>query len=180
MRTGGSIAAMRFTTQILLGFAVIFTTLIAVEGLPQGSSPSPSPQVSESPAKQKAAKKKGFWPWSRTVKSTPSASPLVDVGKARKQKKQETVDIPAEGPTAVPKPRRPRETTANPTPYPVIGVPEPATPVPGGGPGMVWVNTKTHVYHSQRSRWYGTTKEGKYMTEEEAKADGNRPARSNE
>lgn len=104
---------------------------------------------------------------------------MVDVGKTKKQKK-ETADIPAEGPTAVPKPRRPRETAANPTPYPIIGVRESATPAPGGGTGMVWVNTKTHVYHSEKSRWYGTTKEGKYMTEEEAKADGNRPARANE
>jgi hypothetical protein len=62
----------------------------------------------------------------------------------------------------------------------MIGVKEAATPAPGGGPGLVWVNSKTHVYHSQKSRWYGTTKEGKYMTEEEAKADGNRPARTND
>ena len=104
---------------------------------------------------------------------------MVDVGKKRKPK-QETVDIPAEGPPPVATPRPPRETTAKSTPYPIIGVKEYATPAPGGGPGMVWVNTKTHVYHSQKSRWYGTTKEGKYMSEEEAKADGNRAARVSE
>jgi len=54
------------------------------------------------------------------------------------------------------------------------------TPAPGGGKGLVWVNTSSHVYHYQKSRWYGKTKEGKYMTEEEAKEDGNRPARSSE
>ena len=167
---------MRFTTQLLLGLAVIFTTLIAVEGLPQSSSPSPSPQVNESPAKQQTSKKKGFWPWSKPAKAT--SSPMVDVGKTKKPKR-ESVDIPAEGPPPVAKPRPPRETTPKSTPY-MIGVKESATPAPGGGPGMVWVNTKTHVYHSQRSRWYGTTKEGKYMSEEEAKADGNRPARSND
>jgi len=53
------------------------------------------------------------------------------------------------------------------------------TPAPGGT-GLVWVNTSSHVYHYQKSRWYGKTKEGKYMTEEEAKEDGNRPARSSE
>jgi hypothetical protein len=169
---------MRFTTQLLLGLAVIFTTLIAVEGLPQGSSPSPSPQVNETPAKQQTTKKKGFWPWSKPAKATPSNSPTVDVGKAKKHKK-ESVDIPAEGPAPVATPRPPREATGRPTPH-MIGVRESATPAPGGGPGVVWVNTKTHVYHSQRSRWYGTTKEGKYMTEEEAKTDGNRPARVNE
>jgi hypothetical protein len=169
---------MRFTTQFLLGFTVIFATIIAVEGLPESSNPSPSPQANESAAKQQTTKKKGFWPWSKPAKATPSSTPTVDVGRTKKQRKV-SEDVPAEGPVAIPTPRPLRETTARSTPH-MIGVRESATPAPGGGPGLVWVNTKTHVYHSQRSRWYGTTKEGKYMTEEEAKADGNRPARSSE
>jgi hypothetical protein len=161
---------------ILPSLVVIFITIAAVEGLPQSSSPSPSPQVNESPAKQQTTKKKGWWPFSSSSKpAKATASPVVDVGKTKKQKK-ETVDIPAEGPVAIPTPRPP---TAKATPH-MIGVKESATPAPGGGPGLVWVNSKTHVYHSQKSRWYGTTKEGKYMTEEEAKTDGNRPARSSE
>jgi hypothetical protein len=47
---------------------------------------------------------------------------------------------------------------------------------PGGGKGLVWVNASSHVYHSQKSRWYGKTKQGQYMSEEQAKEDGNRPA----
>ena len=49
-------------------------------------------------------------------------------------------------------------------------------PAPGGGHGLVWVNTETHVYHREGSRFYGTTKKGKYMTEAEATKEGNRAA----
>ena len=51
---------------------------------------------------------------------------------------------------------------------------------PGGGNGQVWVNTKTHVYHTPGSRWYGKTKEGKYMTEQQAIQEGDRAAAKND
>jgi hypothetical protein len=49
-----------------------------------------------------------------------------------------------------------------------------ATPAAGGGPGQVWVNTasKTKAYHCQGSKWYGTTKQGKYMSVSDAQAAG--------
>ena len=43
--------------------------------------------------------------------------------------------------------------------------------------GMVWVNTKSGVFHSEGDRWYGKTKEGKFMTEAEALKAGYRAAK---
>ncbi len=43
--------------------------------------------------------------------------------------------------------------------------------------GMVWVNTKSKVFHREGDRWYGKTKEGKFMTEADALKEGYRPSK---
>jgi micrococcal nuclease len=46
-----------------------------------------------------------------------------------------------------------------------------------GRPGTkVWVNTSSRVYHCPGTRYYGTTKNGRYMRQDEAQAAGYRPA----
>ena len=42
---------------------------------------------------------------------------------------------------------------------------------------MVWVNTSAKLYHHQESKYYGKTKQGKFMTEDDAKAAGFMPAK---
>jgi hypothetical protein len=39
----------------------------------------------------------------------------------------------------------------------------------------VWVNLDSGIYHTG-GRWYGTTKNGKFMTEAEAKQAGYKPS----
>ena len=49
--------------------------------------------------------------------------------------------------------------------------------VSSGNPSVtVWVNTKSGVYHCPKTRWYGNTKQGEYMTQKDAQSKGYRPA----
>ena len=52
------------------------------------------------------------------------------------------------------------------------------TPTTGGGNGQVWVNSATHVYHKEGSRFYGKTKHGKYMSEQDAIKEGDHAAKN--
>jgi hypothetical protein len=133
-----------------------FLALMSVIGLAtvcvvQAQSPTPgeSPTASPSPA-EKAA--------SPSPTESPTASP-----KAKPTPKKAKAERKA-GPAASPVPAgRTTEEAANP-------------PAPGGGHGQVWVNTETGVYHREGSPFYGTTKKGKYMTEQDAIQAGYKPA----
>ena len=126
---------------------IAFGSLCVVQG--QSPSPAESPAASPSPA-EKAA--------SPSPAESPAASPKE---KATPKKAKPT---PTARPAARPSPAaRAIDEAANP-------------PAPGGGHGQVWVNPETGVYHRTGSRFYGTTRKGKYMTEQDAIQAGYKPA----
>jgi hypothetical protein len=112
---------------------------------------------------------------------TPSGSPPETPSPAKKAASPSPPGPPAASPRARPTPKKAKaERKATPTASPAAAgraTEEAANPpAPGGGHGQVWVNTETGVYHREGSRFYGTTRKGKYMTEQDAKQAGYKPA----
>jgi len=127
----------------------------------QAQSPAPGESPPESPAPaEKAASTSP--PAEKAASPSPQGSPTASP-KAKptpKKAKAERKTRPAVSPVPA---GRTTEEAANP-------------PALGGGHGQVWVNTETGVYHREGSRFYGTTRKGKYMTEQDAKQAGYKPA----
>ena len=107
---------------------------------------------------------KGVQQWFATDASAPATS-------AKATKASTATATPAAEPAPAPAASAPAATPA-PARAPKTSNTSNVAQAPGGGPGMVWVNTPTNVYHCPGSRYYGKTKEGKYMTEAQAKAAG--------
>ncbi len=98
--------------------------------------------------------------------------PHVTVGTAPVAAAAGPVAAPPTVPAPTPKPPKAASAPATPHPAPTV---QPATPP---RPGMVWVNTSTKVFHREGDRYYGATKQGKWMTEEDALKAGYHESKS--
>jgi hypothetical protein len=107
--------------------------------------------------------------------ATPSPSPSAATTPVKKHRKK---SAPTE--TATPAATASASPAASPAPKKMSkAVPTPqASQAPGGGNGQVWVNSETHVYHKEGSKWYGKTKHGKYESEQDAIKEGNHAAKN--
>jgi hypothetical protein len=148
------------------------------------ASASPAAAPASSP-KAKRGRKKAEAGAAASPAASPATSPAATPKAKGSRKKAETATSASPSPAKFSlgdffKPKN----SAAASPAAVSGAPAKSTsgaaaataPAPGGGHGLVWVNTDSHVYHREGSRFYGTTKKGKYMTEAEAAKEGNRAA----
>ncbi|HXX41397.1 MAG TPA: hypothetical protein VEI58_03935 [Chthoniobacterales bacterium] len=170
-----------------LAVIIALTGFAGATVLAQETSPSPAAQESPSPAKHKRAKKEASPAASAAAAESPAASPEASASPAKKKRAKKEASPAASAamsatPAASASPAKHSWFSMSPSSgaaaTPAAGttkktMPEPSgTVAPGGGHGMVWVNTESHVYHHEGSRWYGRTKKGKYMSEADAIKEG--------
>jgi hypothetical protein len=110
-------------------------------------------------------------PLGRAADTTTSPTPQASASPGKKHSKKSATTATSTAGT---------NSTASASPTkPAKGVPAPqAVQAAGGGAGKVWVNTETHVYHKEGSKWYGRTKNGKYLSEQDAIKEGDKPAKN--
>lgn len=109
------------------------------------------------------------------------------VPKSTIEKITSMVTVGAAAPAAAPKPTAappaaPATPKTTPAPAPAASPRAPSAPAATAAQqppvkGMVWVNLSTKVYHKEGDRYYGNTKNGKFMTEADAIKAGYREAK---
>ena len=175
------------TTKILALLCVIGFAGVCIA---QDQSPTPGEPSAKEPTKGAHKKKAETTASAAETAASPSAAASPAASPKAKRAHRQAVAATTASPSASASPAKfnlgdmfkPKTSTAAASPAAAAPAPAKGTsakaatkaPAPGGGHGLVWVNTETHVYHKEGSRFYGTTKNGKYMTEAEAIKAGNK------
>jgi hypothetical protein len=129
---------------------------------------SATASAAESPAASPKAKR------TRKAKTEAAASPAASAAASASPAKKTLADFfkPQTSASAAPAAANPPSAKTART-----GAAMNATPAAGGGHGLVWVNTDSHVYHKEGSRFYGKTKKGKYVSEADAIKEGDKASK---
>ena len=171
-----------FTTLFAAAALSLTVAAQAPAGVPAGSN-----GICKDGTYSTAAQKSGACQGHKGVQtwySASAANPVKPTGAAATP-----APMPAAVPAPAPRPLPPATQAMAPAPRPAPAAPATApqaapaarkgslsreTAAAGGGPGMVWVNTASKVYHCSGTAYYGKTKAGKYVSEDAAKAEGDR------
>lgn len=165
---------------------------LAKAGVPAGTIEKIRSQVTAKPASAKAKEVKPKPAEKTSAKEDSAAAPEkpTKAGKSEKAAPAPTVATESKPASASSSSRSPAPASAS---APAAG-PAPASAAPASGSsaapastavtaqtppvkGMVWVNINTKVYHYEGDRWYGKTKNGKFMTEDDAVKAGFRASK---
>ncbi len=156
-------------TAFLTTFAAAFFVSTAAIAMPPAGAPAGTMGICNDGSYSSSAEKKGACRGHKGVKDwygeQASMAPPAGGPRATTQSTAATAAAPMPTPATMPAKTVPAMAgrTSN-TPA--------MEPAAGGGPGKVWANTSTKVYHCSGAKWYGTTKHGEYMSEADAKAKG--------
>jgi DNA uptake protein ComE-like DNA-binding protein len=121
-----------------------------------------------------------------TVGNAPPAAATTQPASSTSKRKSSSAAASDAVPPANP-PASSATPAAAPPPAPAASAPPAAAPAaaksapqaqPSPGSGMVWVNLDSGVYHKEGTRYYGKTKNGKYMSEADALKAGYRAAKN--
>jgi len=112
-----------------------------------------------------------------TQAAAPAAAPTPAPKKSRSSHKATASSSAAATPASAPTPA-PARAAAPPAAAPAASTVASTSAQVPLAKGMVWVNTSTKVFHREGDKWYGKTKEGKFMTEADALAAGFHEAKS--
>jgi hypothetical protein len=162
---------------------------IAASPLAYSQAVSPTPAASATPKKRS---RKAASPTPSPAAPVTNATPAASATPKKRSKKEATA---AASPVTTPAPAGTPVPPAAPSPTPTGGVfglfhkknasptsaanqPQAAANTGTPGNGQVWVNTESHVYHKAGSRYYGKTKQGKYMSEADAIKEGDHAAKN--